>query len=128
MRAGGLHGHDDLRLAPKPKRELHLRRVAAGVLRLGVRQMKLTIRLEIDDSVPRSGTATPVIAGTDDFPQRDRPGRISANFVAQLAATFLNCPQTRARRRIDLRDATKIYDDAAAARLVPASTAIRCKT
>jgi hypothetical protein len=48
--------------------------------------------------------------------------------VAQLAAAFLHCPQTRARRRIDLRDAIQIYDKTAAAKLEPAGTAICCKT
>jgi hypothetical protein len=89
--------------------------------------MKLTICLEIDDSVPQSGTATSVIAGADDFLQRDMPCRISANFVAQLAATFLHCPQTRARRRIDLCDAIQIYDNTAATKPAPAGTAVRCK-
>jgi hypothetical protein len=89
--------------------------------------MKLTIHLEIDERVPQSGTATSAVASASDFSQRDLPCRISANFVAQLAAAFLRCPQTCTRRRIDFRDAIQIYDNAESARLMPTGTAIYCK-
>jgi hypothetical protein len=95
--------------------------------------MKLTIRLEMDEHGPQSGTGTSVVTGMDDFPQRDfpqrnMPCRSSANFVAQVAATFFRFPQTCARRRTDLRDAIRIYDSAVAPKLAPAGTTIRCKT
>lgn len=90
--------------------------------------MKLTIRLEIDDGGPQLGTAKSSIASANDFPQRDMPRRMSANFVTQVAASFLHCPQTCARRRIDLRDAIQIYNNVSAAKLMPAGTAIRRET
>jgi hypothetical protein len=90
--------------------------------------MKLTIRLEIDERAPQSGTGTSVISSTGDFPQRDMSCRISANFVTQVAATFFRFPQTCARRRTELRDGIRIYDHAVASKLVPAGTAVCRKT
>lgn len=90
--------------------------------------MKLTIHLEIDDGIRQSGPSTPVPTRVNDFPQRDIPCRISANFVTQVAATFLHCPQTSARRRIDLRDAIQTYNNAVNPTRAPSSTAIHCKT
>jgi hypothetical protein len=90
--------------------------------------MKLTIRLEMDECGPKSGTETSVVADTDDFSQRDVPCRISANFVTQVAATFLRFPQTCARRRADLRDGIRIYDHAVAPKLGPAGAAVHRKT
>jgi hypothetical protein len=96
--------------------------------------MKLTISLEMAERGPTFGTGTSVVAGTDDFskrddsPQRDMSYRTSANFVTQVAATFLRFPQTCARRRADLRDGIRIYDHAVAARLIPAGAAIYRKT
>jgi len=90
--------------------------------------MKLTVCLEIDDGGPQSGTATPFIASASEFSQHGMPRGMSANFVTHLAATFLRCPQTCARRQIDLRDAIHAYHNVSAAKLVPAGTAICVKT
>jgi hypothetical protein len=90
--------------------------------------MKLTIRLEMDECGPQSGTATSVVAGTSDFSQRHASCRISANFVTQVAATFLRFPQTCARRRADLRDGIRTHDHAVALKLMPAGTAVYRKT
>lgn len=89
--------------------------------------MRLTIRLEMDECEPKLGAETSVVADTD-FSQRDVPCRISANFVTQVAATFLRFPQTCARRRADLRDGIRIYDHAVAPKLVPAGAAVHRKT
>jgi hypothetical protein len=97
-------------------------------LRLSDWKMKITIRLEMNERGPQSGTGTSVISRSGDFPQRDMSCRISANFVAQVAATFFRFPQTCARRRNDLPDVIRIYDHAVAPKLVPAGTTIRCKT
>jgi len=49
-----------------------------------------------------------VIPGSDT--DEDRRSRPAAQYVAQLIATKLGFPQTRARRRTDPREATAIYD------------------
>jgi hypothetical protein len=90
--------------------------------------MKLTIRLEMDERGPQSAKGTSVVTGMDDFLQRDRPCRVSANFVAQVAATFFRFPQTCARRRIDLRDVIRIYDNAVTPKLVKTGTMVCRKT
>jgi hypothetical protein len=90
--------------------------------------MKLTIRLEMDECGPKSGTVTSAVTGTGDFPQGHASCRISANFVTQVAATFLRFPQTCARRRADLRDGIRTYDHAVALKLMPAGTAVYRKT
>jgi hypothetical protein len=76
--------------------------------------MKLSIAIGMDEDVPQSGTATSLITSGDNRRQRDLPCHVSSNFVAQLVATFLQSPQTRARRRLELRDAIRTYDDAVA--------------
>jgi hypothetical protein len=76
--------------------------------------MKLSIAIKMDEDVPQFGAATSLVANGDNPRQRDLPCRISSNFVAQLAATFLQSPQTRARRRRELCDAIRTYDDAVA--------------
>jgi hypothetical protein len=91
--------------------------------------MKLTICLEIDDNGLQSGTAASALTSAGDSPQRDMSRRVSANFVTHLAATFLQCPQTCARRRMDLYDAIQIYNNVSVAKSVPVgNTAIRRKT
>jgi hypothetical protein len=95
---------------------------------LNVQKMMLTVHIEIDERMPQSGTVASASARTDDLAQRDVPCHIAANFVAQLAATFLHCPQTRARRRIDLRDAVQVYNNATTPARVAAGTAICCTT
>ena len=76
--------------------------------------MKLSIAIGMDEDVPQSGTATSLITNGDNLRQRDLSCHASSNFVAQLAATSLQTPQTRARRRLELRDAIRTYDDAVA--------------
>jgi hypothetical protein len=76
--------------------------------------MKLSIDIKMDEGVPQSGAATSLVTNGDDLRQRDLACRVSSNFVAQLAATFLQAPQTRARRRLELSDAIQIYDGAVA--------------
>jgi hypothetical protein len=90
--------------------------------------MKLSIAVEMDGNLPQSGMATFLVSTGDDPQQPDLPFRISANFVAQLAATFLQTPQTRPRQRIEWRDAIRIYDDAVAPRPMSPGTKICCKT
>ena len=76
--------------------------------------MNLSIAIEIDEDVPQSRTATSLVTSGANPRQRDLSCRVSSNFAAQLAATFLQSPQTRARRRLELRDAIRTYDDAVA--------------
>jgi hypothetical protein len=90
--------------------------------------MRLTLRLEMDECGPQSGAEASVVIATDNFQQRGLPCRISANFVTQVAATFLGLPQTCARRRADLRVGTRIYDEAVAPKLNPAGAAVYRKT
>jgi hypothetical protein len=76
--------------------------------------MKLSIAIEMDEDVAQSRTATSLVTSGTNPRQRDLSCRVSSNFVAQLAATFLQTPQTRARRRLELCDAIRTYDDAVA--------------
>jgi hypothetical protein len=76
--------------------------------------MKLLLAIEMDEDVPQSGVGTSLATNGDNLRRRDLPCRISSTFVAQLAATFLQTPQTRARRRLELTDAIRTYDDAVA--------------
>jgi hypothetical protein len=76
--------------------------------------MKLSIAIAMDEEVPQSSTATSLVTNGDNPRQRDLSYRVSSNFVAQLVATFLQTPQTRARQRLDSRDAIRTYDDAVA--------------
>jgi hypothetical protein len=68
----------------------------------------------MDQDVPQSSTANSLVTSGDNPGQRDLSCRISSNFVAQLVATSLQVPQTRARRRLELHDAVRTYDDAVA--------------
>jgi hypothetical protein len=68
----------------------------------------------MDQDVPQSSTATSLVASGDNPGQRDLSCRVSSNFVAQLVATSLQVAQTRARRRLELHDAIRTYDDAVA--------------
>lgn len=76
--------------------------------------MKGSIAVEMDEEVPQSGAATSLVTTGNNPRQRHLSCRVSSNFVAQLVATFLQSPQTRARRRLELRDAIRTYDDAVA--------------
>ena len=78
--------------------------------------MKLSIAIGTDEGVPKSGTATSLVTSGSNPRRRDVSGRVSSNFVAQLVATSLQAPQTRPRRRLELRDAIRTYDDAVALR------------
>lgn len=91
--------------------------------------MKLSIVLELDDAAPKPGGAT--ISFTDvggAQPPHDLPCLLSANYMAQLMATFPQPPQTRERRRVDARDATRTYDDAVAPKLMSPGATICRKT
>jgi hypothetical protein len=76
--------------------------------------MKLTIASGTDEGVPQSCAATSLVTSGGNSQRRDLSCRISSNFVAQLAATSLQAPQTRPRRRLELPDAIRTYDDAVA--------------
>jgi hypothetical protein len=82
----------------------------------------------MDERGLRPGRGTSVIAGPGDFQQREMPCRVSANFVAQVAATYFRFPQTCARRRTDLCEVIRIYDNAVAPKLEPVGTTIYRKT
>jgi hypothetical protein len=84
--------------------------------------MKLSIVLETDPAAPQSGTATRFATDIDGIQQRDLRCDISANFVAQLAATFLRTPQTR----VESREAMRTYDEAAAPKPTAPGTMIFC--
>ena len=77
-------------------------------------KMKLSIAIEMDEGVPQCGAASSLVTNGENHRQRDLSCHVSSNFVAQLAATFLQTPQTRARRRLEVRDAIRTYDDAVA--------------
>jgi hypothetical protein len=84
------------------------------ICRLVAAKMKLSIAIEMDEGVPQCGAASSLVTKGDNPRQRELSCHVSSNFVAQLAATFLQTPQTRARRRLEVRDAIRTYDDAVA--------------
>jgi hypothetical protein len=76
--------------------------------------MKLSIAIRTDEGVPQSCTATSLVTSGGNPRRRDLSCRVSSNFVAQLVAMSLQAPQTRPRRRLELHDAIRTYDDAVA--------------
>ena len=64
--------------------------------------------------MPQSCTAISLVTSGGNPRRRDLSCRVSSNFVAQLVATSVQAPQTRPRRRLELRDAIRTYDDAVA--------------
>jgi hypothetical protein len=64
-------------------------------------------------SAPAPGRALVPTAPPRGPPGADRGPRPSGNFLAQLIATALQAPQTRARRRAEPADASAVYAAAA---------------
>jgi hypothetical protein len=88
--------------------------------------MKLSIVLELDDAAPQPGGATFSFTDVGGARPHHLPCLISANYMAQLMATFLQSPQTRERRHLEARDAIRTYDDAVAPKLMsPGATICR---
>jgi len=90
--------------------------------------MKLSIVLELDDATPQLGGASFSFTDAGVTQPRDLPCHISANYMAQMMATFLQTPQTRERRHADARDAIRTYDDTAAPKEMSPGTTICRKT
>jgi hypothetical protein len=90
--------------------------------------VKLSIILELDNAAPKTGGAAFSFTGVGGAQPHDFPCLISANYMAQLMATFLQTPQTREPRRVDARDAIRIYDYAVAPKLMSPGTTICRKT
>lgn len=86
--------------------------------------MKLSIVLELDDATPQPGEATFSFTDVGGAQQRDLPCPISANYMTQLLATFLQPLQTRQQLRVDARDAIRTYGDIAAPKLMSPGTTI----
>jgi len=91
-------------------------------------EMRLSIVIETDPAAPQLGTATLFATDIDGIQQRDLRCDISANFVAQLVATLLQTPQTRARPCVGPRDAIRTYGEAAAPKATAPGTKILCIT
>jgi hypothetical protein len=85
--------------------------------------MKLSIAIEMIDENLQSDWVAP--HGTNDEPRQKNPGsfRISANFVAQLAATFLQDSDDRSHQR---PGAIQRYEVASVATSFPPGT-VMCR-
>src|SRR5476651_1558170 len=98
--------------------------VKAVTKRLRGRKMKPSVTMERKDCASKLDARTSLVA-VQDIPQKsDPPCHNSVNFVAQLAGTFLQTPQSRARRRVGLHDAMQIYDYAVAPSPAPLGTRV----
>jgi hypothetical protein len=70
--------------------------------------MKVSINMQLDDA--RCGAeGTPVVDACGDNRSAPVPYRPAATFVTQLAANFLQLPQTRVRRRLEPDKAARSY-------------------
>jgi hypothetical protein len=81
--------------------------------------MRISITINPESEVPRFSAARSALITQGSPQQHESYCCVSSNFVAHLAAMFLQASQTQAGQRAELHDATQIYDAAAAAR--PAS-------